>query len=135
MAAPKKKPAAAPPRVLCLLALVLCLGCSNDTELPTAYHRDYLPAPTDVRAVFEDAAARVTWQPNAGAAAVGHVVGFTDSSGAETTRLVDGAATAELVETALDLSPGRVYVVRVWAVDEQDFFGPRSAPDSLIVPQ
>ncbi len=122
-------------RFLPVLVWAAFAGCSNDVELPSAYHQGYLPAPTNVGAVFEDAAARITWQPNAGAAAVGHVIGFTDSSGAETTRLVAGATTASHVETALDLSPGRVYLVAVWAVDAADFFGPRSAPDSLIVPQ
>ena len=115
------------------IAVAITAGCSNDVELPTPYHLDYLEQPTNVDAVQDGDAVRVSWDMASTANVAGFVVSFTDSSGYVETRFVDDPAAVAYEETSLDLSQAAVYLVQVWAVDERDFFGPPSAVDSLAV--
>lgn len=118
---------------IALAGVILAWGCSDDIELPTAYHEGLLPRPSDVAASVEDGAIHVSWAIASEANVQGFVVGFTDSSGAEHTRSVEDPAARAHSEQELDVSPGLSYLVRVWAFDAQGFFGPRSVADTLVV--
>jgi hypothetical protein len=116
-----------------LAGVVLVWSCSDDIELPTAYHEAYLSRPSDVAAAVEDGAINVSWSMASEADVEGFVVGFTDSSGAEHTRSIEDPAARLHSEQELDVSPGTVYLIQVWAFDAGGFFGPRSAADTLVV--
>lgn len=124
---------------ICCLLLGGCLlgvfACSNEIEMPVPYHRDYLAQPTDVEAALdEDRRVHVSWRV-ASADHIEHfVVGFTDSTGAEQTRPVLDPQATDYTDQTLVLPSPSIYLVRVWAVDDRNFFGPPSMPDSLIVP-
>jgi hypothetical protein len=116
-----------------LAGVVLVWSCSDDIELPTAYHEAYLSRPSDVAAAVEDGAINVSWSMASEADVEGFVVGFTDSSGAEHTRSIEDPAARLHSEQELDVSPGTVYLIQVWAFDAKGYFGPRSEVDTLAV--
>ena len=116
-----------------LAGVVLAWACSDDIELPTPYHEGYLSRPSDVSSAVEDGAINVSWSIASEANIQGFVVGFTDSSGAEHTRSIEDPAARLHSEQELDVSPGTVYLIHVWAFDAGGFFGPRSAADTLVV--
>ena len=118
---------------IALAGVVLAWGCSDDIELPTAYHQGLLPRPSEVSSAVEGDAINVSWSIASEANVQGFVVGFTDSSGAEQTRSVEDPAARLYTEQELDVSPGLTYLVQVWAFDAQGFFGPRSEADTLVV--
>ena len=64
----------------------------------------------------------------------GLVRSFTDTTGAETTRFVEDETNTSYVENTISLDSGATWVIRLWAVDDLGFFGPRSAADTLMVP-
>jgi hypothetical protein len=116
------------------MVIAVCAACSNDVEMPTPYHLDYLEQPGAVGAVQDGGVVRVSWEVASTENVAGFVVSFTDESGHVETRFVDDPAATGYQESSLDLSAeGAVYLVRVWAVDERDFYGPASAADSLTV--
>lgn len=117
---------------LCCCAL-LSLACSNDVDLPTAFHQDRLGRPESVEASVEGSTATVTWQLASLQNAVGFVVRFTNAEGAQETRVVLDASARRLEDDTLSLTPGALYLVDVWAIDELDFYGPASPADSLII--
>ena len=115
-------------------ALILSLAaCSNDVDLPTAFHEDRLGRPESVEASVEGSTATVTWQLASLENAVGFVVRFTNAEGAEETRVVPDASARSLEDDTLSLTPGSLYLVDVWAIDEFDFYGPASIADSLVI--
>lgn len=116
-----------------VVAIAIAAGCSNDVEMPSAYHRGYLAQPTRVEAAQDGDLVRVSWELTSTANVAGFVVSFTDESGYVETRFVDDPAAIQYEETELVLTADAVYLVQVWAVDAHDFFGPRSAVDSLVV--
>lgn len=111
----------------CLWVLALSfavVGCGNDAELPTLYHRDYLAQPTGVALQVDGDEVRVSWEMDSRANVIGFVVAFIDGTGAEQTRLVaDSEAT--FYQTG-NLTVDSDTSVQVWAVDSDDFYGPRS---------
>ena len=119
--------------VIAALAAALAWACSDDIELPTPYHEGYLSRPSDVSSAVEGDAINVSWSIASEANVQGFVVGFTDSSGAEHTSSVEDPAARLHSEQELDVSPGTVYLIQVWAFDGVGFFGPRSAADTLVV--
>lgn len=118
----------------CSLAIGLLAACSNDAELPAKYHEDLLAQPTQVESSLDNGDFQVTWQMASTTNVDGYVVSLTDTSGAEDTRFVDDASATGYEESGLQLTSGSYYIIRLWAVDEVGFFGPTSAPDTLIVP-
>ena len=115
------------------LALGLSFACSNDAELPTNYHEDLLAQPTaTAEAAGGDIA--VAWEMSSLDNVDSYVVGFADSSGAETTRAIADPQAVSYRESGLNLAAGALWVVRVWAVDDRGFYGPASDPDSLRIP-
>ena len=121
------------PVIAALAAVVLAWACSDDIELPTPYHEGYLSRPSDVSSAVEGDAINVSWSIASEANVQGFVVGFTDSSGAEQTRSIEDPAARLHSEQGLDVTPGTVYLIQVWAFDGVGFFGPRSAADTLVV--
>ena len=121
------------PVIAALAGVFLAWSCSDDIELPTPYHEGYLSRPSDVSGAVEDGAVNVSWSMASEANVQGFVVGFTDSSGAEQTSSIEDPAARLHSEQGLDVSPGTVYVIQVWAFDAAGFFGPRSAADTLVV--
>lgn len=119
--------------VIAALAVALVWACSDDIELPTPYHEGYLSRPSDVSGAVEGDAINVSWSLASDANVQGFVVGFTDSSGAEHTSSIDDPEARLHSEQGLDVSPGTVYLIQVWAFDGGGFFGPRSAADTLVV--
>lgn len=120
--------------IACACGLLLSLwACSNDAELPAQYHVGHLAQPANVVTAVEDGAITVTWEMASEANVTGFVISFTDLSGAAQTRSLEDATARMYEETGLDLSEGAVYLIEVWAVDENQFFGPHSAVDSLAV--
>jgi hypothetical protein len=115
------------------IAIAVAAGCSNNVEMPTPYHRDYLAQPTNLEVSQDGAGLRVSWELASIANVAGFVVSFTDANGHVEARFVADPAATRYAETGLDLSPGALYLVQVWAVDVRDFFGPTSAVDSLTV--
>mgnify|MGYP001177674593 CR=1 FL=1 len=100
------------------------VGCGNDAELPTLYHRDYLAQPTGVAIQVDGDEVRVSWEMDARANVIGFVVAFIDGTGAEQTHLVaDSEATFYQTSNLIVDSDTSV---QVWAVDGDDFYGPRS---------
>lgn len=116
-----------------LLLLVVGVGCSNDVELPTAYHQDRLDQPDQVQSSVSDNVLTVTWRLGSTVNATGLVVSFTDSTARQQTRFVDDATATSHEESSLDLTAGTFYLIQVWAVDDRGFYGPSSAVDTLIV--
>lgn len=117
-----------------ILVLMVVAGCSNDTDLPAKYHDDLLAQPTDVSSSFDGGDLSVTWLMASTDNVDGYVVSLTDTSGAEDTRFTDDATATAYEESGLQLASGTYYIIRLWAVDEVGFFGPTSAPDTLLVP-
>ena len=113
--------------------LSLTAACSNDVDLPSNYHEDLLARPAMTTEVG-DGRIDVSWEMASLDNVDGYVVGFADSSGAETTRAIDDAQATSYTESDLSLTSGALWVVRVWAVDDRGFFGPTSEPDSLRIP-
>jgi len=121
-------------RYVCgLLLLVVGLSCSNDVELPTAFHRDRLDRPDQVQTSVADGVLTVTWRLSSSTNATGIVVSFTDSTARMQTRFVADATATSHEESSLDLTSGSLYLIQVWAVDARGFYGPPSAVDTLIV--
>ncbi len=115
--------------------LVALGACSNDTEMPSQYHRDLLAQPTDVQAEVEEGIVSVSWQMATAENVAGFVVSFTDASGGmETKSVPDPQARAFVDDGSLSTESGTVWQIRVWAVDARDFFGPQSEPFILEVP-
>jgi hypothetical protein len=120
--------------ILCVFGLLLGLwACSNDAELPAQYHVGLLAQPANVVTAVEDGAITVTWEMTSEVNVTGFVISFTDLSGVRETRSLEDATARMYEETGLDLSEGAVYLIEVWAVDENQFFGPHSTVDSLAV--
>ena len=82
---------------------------------------------------LEDGTVTITWEMASEANVTGFVISFTNATGEAETRSLENAAARTYEETSLDLSEGAVYLIEVWTVDENQFFGPRSAVDSLVV--
>jgi len=121
-------------RHLCaLLLLALGVSCSNDVELPTAYHQDRLDQPDQVETSVSGDVLTVTWRLESTTNATGLVVSFTDSTARVQTRYVNDATATSHEESLLDLPSGALYLIQVWAVDDRGFYGPPSAVDTLIV--
>ena len=120
-------------RHICGLLLLLVVSCSNDVELPTAYHRDRLDRPEQVQSSVSDGVLTVTWCLDSTGNATGLVVSFTDSTARVQTRFVDDATATSHEEASLNLTAGSLYLIQVWAVDARGFYGPPSAVDTLIV--
>ena len=116
-------------------ALVALVACSNDTEMPSQYHRGLLAQPTDVQAGVEGGVVSMSWQMATAENVVGFVVSFTDASGGmETKAVADLDARVFVDDGSLSTESGTVWQIRVWAVDARDFFGPQSEPFILEVP-
>jgi hypothetical protein len=113
--------------------LVAVSGCSNDVELPSAYHQDILAQPQIVAVDVEGEILRVTWETTATANTIGFVVSFTDAEGREETRFIEDPQARSHSEESLDLSVGALYGIVVWAVGPEAFFGPRSNVHDLLV--
>ena len=114
--------------------LAMAPGCSNDVEMPTPYHRDYLAQPTDVEASVDGDAVQVSWQIASAANVATFVLSFTDPTGSVQTRSVEDPAARNYEDASLNVESGSIYLVEVQAVDEGNFFGLSSAADSLFVP-
>jgi len=108
-------------------------GCSNDAELPTAYHQNYLAMPTDVEVSLSRGDVEVVWQIESTDNVVAFVVSFTDVTGSVETRFVEDPDDRSYVEDGLNTESGSIFHVQVRAADENDFLGPLSAVVSLIV--
>ncbi|MEE2657863.1 MAG: hypothetical protein VX733_05110 [Candidatus Latescibacterota bacterium] len=108
-------------------------SCSNDVGLPSAYHEGHLPQPADVTSAVDAGAITVTWSVSSETNVSGFVVGFTDSSGTETTRSIEDATAREYAEQELDTTSGTIYLIQVWSFDAVQFFGQRSEVDTLVV--
>ena len=122
-------------RLFAATVLVALVACSNDTEMPSQYHRDLLARPTDVQAGIEEGVVSVSWQMVTADNVAGFVVSFTDASGGmETKSVPDPQARAFVDDGSLSTESGTVWQIRVWAVDARDFFGPQSEPFILEVP-
>lgn len=128
-----RAPSARTGALACLLLAGLA-ACSNDVELPSNYHEGLLAAPEQVETTLADGSVTVTWQMASLRNVTGFVVSFTDTTGAEVTRLVDDPTAAAYTDSSLGPAAGARWIVRLWAVDASGFFGPRSAPDTLRVP-
>jgi hypothetical protein len=115
------------------VVLMLAPGCSNDAELPTAYHQGHLAMPTDVAVVLSGSDVEVTWQIASEENVVAFVVTFTDATGAVETRSVQDATARSLSDSSMNTESGSVIHVRVGAADETDFLGPFSTVVSLII--
>jgi hypothetical protein len=113
--------------------LILASGCSNDVEMPTAYHQGYLAMPTDVEVTLNGSRVVVEWQMESEENVVAFVVTFTDATGSVETRTVQDSTVRSLSDTGLNTDSGSVLQVRVRAADENDFFGPLSAVVVLTV--
>ena len=116
------------------ILLLIALGCSNEVEMPSPYHMNYLAQPTDVEAVLDGKVVRVSWQIASTDHVAGFVVSFTDTIGSMKTRFVPGPAARSYADSSLSVARGSVYLVHVRAVDERNFLGPRSEVDSVSVP-
>jgi hypothetical protein len=114
--------------------VLLVAACSNDVELPTNYHDSHLAQPGPVQSSLVDDTINVAWQMATLENVTGLVLSFTDTTGAETTRFVDDETTTSYTEDSLSLESGATWVIRMWAVDDLGFFGPRSVADTLMVP-
>ncbi len=114
--------------------LLAAAACSNDVELPSNYHEGRLATPEQVTSNLADGELTVEWQLSPLDNVTGLVVSFTDTTGAETTRFVDDKTTTSFVESSISLDSGATWVIRLWAVDDLGFFGPRSVADTLMVP-
>ena len=113
-------------------ALILSLAaCSNDVNLPTAFHEDRLGRPESVEASVEGSTVTVIWELASPQNAVGFVVRFTNAAG-EQTKPAPGDSTRSWTDQ-LSLTPGTLYLVDVYAIDEHDFKGPASPADSLVI--
>ncbi len=119
-----------------LLGVLLAMapGCSNDVEMSTPYHQDYLAQPTDVEASIEGETVQVSWQIASVANVATFVLSFTDPTGSVQTRSVEDPATRNYEDASLNTESGSIYLVQVQAVDQNNFFGPSSVADSLFVP-
>lgn len=113
--------------------LVAAWACSNDVELPARYHEGHLAQPSDVQTAVDAGTITVSWSMSSETNVSGYVVGFTDLSGTEHTRSVEEQSARTHTEDKLDVTPGTVYLVQVWAFDATQFFGPRSDADTLVV--
>jgi hypothetical protein len=113
--------------------LVLTLGCSNDLEIPTAYHRNHLAVPTDVEASLNGDGVRVTWQIESIQNVAGFVVSFTDATGSVRTRSLQDSAARSLADNSVNTESGSIIQIQVRAFDEDDFLGPLSTVVSLSV--
>lgn len=113
--------------------LVLPLGCSNDVEMPTAYHRSHLAMPTDVEASLNDDGVQVKWQIESTTNVAGFVVSFTDATGGVRTRSLGGSAVRSLDDNSVNAESGSIIQIQVRAFDEDGFLGPLSNVVSLIV--
>lgn len=119
--------------LLSVFLLGVCM-CSNEAEKPLPYHIDYLAQPTDVQAgIDNNGRLHVSWHMDSVAHVKHFVVGVMDSTGAERTLPVLDPQATSYTDSTLTILPHSIYLVRVWAVDDHNFFGPPSAPDSLIV--
>jgi CO/xanthine dehydrogenase Mo-binding subunit len=118
--------------LLMLMAAAWLAACSHDAELPVNYHDDLLAQPESTAALGEGTI-EVSWEMASLDNVEGFVVGFIDTSGAETTRALPDPQATSLVEADVDLGSGSIWVVRVWAYDAVGFFGPTSMPDTLRV--
>ena len=114
--------------------LAIAPGCSNDVEMPTPYHRDYLAQPTDVEASVEGGTVQVSWQIASAENVATFVLSFTDPTGRVQTRSVEDPAARNHEDASLNVESGLIYLVQVQAVDQNTFFGPSSTADSLFVP-
>jgi len=115
------------------LLLVVALGCSNDAELPTAYHRGYLAMPTDVEVSLSRGSIEVTWQIGSIENVAAFVVSFTDATGNVEKRSVEDPDARSFQDDSLNPESGEVIQVQVRAADASDFLGPPSAVVSLTV--
>ena len=113
--------------------LVLPLGCSNDVEMPKAYHRSHLAMPTDVEASLNDDGVQVKWQIESTTNVAGFVVSFTDATGGVRTRSLDGSAARSLDDNSVNAESGSIIQIQVRAFDEDGFLGPLSNVVSLTV--
>ena len=113
--------------------LGLALGCSNDVELPTAYHQGYLAMPTDVEVSLSGGSVQVTWQIESIENVAAFVVSFTDATGSVETRSVEDPEARSLEDDNLNPESGSVIQVQVRAADEDDFLGPLSAVVTLTI--
>ena len=121
-------------RILALGSLLVTAGgCSNDAELPTAYHRNYLAMPTDVEVSLSDGNVEVSWQIASTENVATFVVSFTDATGSLETRSVADPAARSYVEDGLNTESGSIIEVQVRAADENDFLGPPSVAVSLTI--
>ena len=117
---------------LALALLVAVSGCSNDAELPTAYHQGYLAMPTDVEVSLSRGDVEVIWQMESTENVAAFVISFTDATGSVETRSVEDPDARSFVEDGLNTDSGSVIQVQVQAADESDFLGPLSAIVSLV---
>ena len=120
--------------VLLVSSALGCLTCSNEAEMPPKYHVGLLARPTDLEARADsEGVVYVRWRMDSREDLKGFVVSFTDSVGAVENRFVADPEATSFTDSTLGLGHG-VYIVRVWAVDEEEFSGPPSEPDTLFVP-
>ena len=118
-----------------LIMLLIAANCSNDTSMPAEYHVSALPQPNDVQVTINDGVTAVSWQIGASEKVTGFVVTFTDAFGIDLDRSVlDPTARSFEDDGSLLLQSGAGYVIRVRAVDSQDFWGRPSEPFTLTVP-
>ncbi|MDP6076921.1 MAG: hypothetical protein QF638_01925 [Acidimicrobiales bacterium] len=115
------------------LLLITALGCSNDTELPTAYHQGYLAMPTDVEVSLNSGNVEVVWQIESTENVTAFVISFTDATGGVETRSVEDPDARSFVEDGLNTDSGTVIQVQVRTADENDFLGPLSAVVTLTI--
>ena len=120
-------------RVWYLLLSISLFGvftCSDEAEMPVPYHVDYLAQPMNVQAALdENGWVQVSWHIASVAHVEHFVAGFADSTGAEHTRPVLDPQATSYTDSVWTVPPHSTYLVRVWAVDERNFFGPPSMPD------
>ena len=113
--------------------LLVASGCSNDAELPTAYHENYLATPTDVVVSLNGDEVAVTWQLESTVNVDAFVVSFTDATGSVESRSVEDPEARNFVGGGLNTESGSIIRVQVRAADENDFLGPPSAVVILTI--
>ncbi len=113
--------------------LALGPGCSNDLEMPTAYHQSHLAMPTEVEVSLSGGSVQVTWQIETIENVTAFVVSFTDATGSVKSQSVKDPSARSLEVDTLNIESGSIIQVQVRAADGNDFLGPLSAVVSLSV--
>ena len=121
------------------LFMMILYGCSKENSPVEPFHRDYLHAPVNVEATWENNSITVKWETVDSAEIISQfMVSMSDSSGLLYEQYIPNDGGNTYVESSSYADSAEMdsvwYYFRIREVDVNLFKGPESEADSVLVP-